>query len=72
MPPRGRPTDEAEHAGAFAKELHGLEQTVAITKRGVAHGYGVVATPEQLRHLESQKDGVHVLDLLPYFISIFK
>ena len=26
-------------------------------------GYGVVATPEQLRHLESQKDGVHVLDL---------
>ena len=26
-------------------------------------GYGVVATPAQLRHLESQKDGVHVLDL---------
>ena len=26
-------------------------------------GYGVVVTPEQLRHLESQKDGVHVLDL---------
>lgn len=26
-------------------------------------GYGVVATPAQLRHLETQKDGVHVLDL---------
>ena len=26
-------------------------------------GYGVVVTPAQLRHLESQKDGVHVLDL---------
>ena len=26
-------------------------------------GYGVVVTPEQLRHLESQKVGVHVLDL---------
>ena len=26
-------------------------------------GYGVVTTPAQLRHLETQKDGVHVLDL---------